>query len=387
MEAVKHCSTMATSTNETLFPTLGPIYQRFCLTLARLLRLVGRLFVGVSVRRLMVFVLVLGLLLGWYVRGVRIQQAAVAAIEATGGSVFYDSQNRNEGPNFYYKPFGLKWLFHPRTLSPKWLVGRIGFDYTGAVVSARLGPKADDATMVQVGQLDRLESLGLSGSSVTDAGLARLKGLTLLRDLNLGQTGITDAGLIHLRKLRGLRLVDLWKTQVTDEGVLRLQDALHELQIVRDEDHIWTSVSQRAMKDLDFARSQPLRVACHLLARRAQAEAQQGQGAEVIATANAICSLAANDKVSLLKLATACESCLHSLDYLDRQGLSVDGKDEVQDRLARHGIGALSRAVDLGVKNLSYPPFQSFWFLEQHPGYRRLEAKLGLPQSPHADTR
>ena len=154
-------SIMQTSPSESCSRPSGPIYQWLCLTLERLWRPIGRLFVAVSLRRLMVLVLVLGVLLGWYVRGVRIQQTAVAAIEATGGSVYYDSQNRNDGPNFYYKPFGLKWFFHPRDLSPKWLVDRLGFDYTGAVVNARLGPKADDATMVQVGRLDRLESLDL----------------------------------------------------------------------------------------------------------------------------------------------------------------------------------------------------------------------------------
>ena len=214
---------MQASSNETLFPTLGPLSQQLRLIVSRLWRPFGRLFVAVSLRRLMMFVLVLGAILGWYVRGVRIQQGAVAAIEATGGSVYYDSQNRNEGPNFYYKPFGLKWLFHPRDLSPKWLVDRIGFDFTGAVVSARLGPKADDATMVQVGQLDRLESLSLSGTRVTDAGLSHMQSLTLLRDLNLGETKITDAGLAHLKGLNELRALKLWKTQVSDDGVLQLE--------------------------------------------------------------------------------------------------------------------------------------------------------------------
>jgi hypothetical protein len=161
---------------------------------------------------------------------------------------------------------------------------------------------------------------------------------------------------------------------------------LHELQIARDEDLIWTSVSQRAMKDLVFARSPPIRLACNLLAQQAQAKAQQGQRSEVVET-NAICSLEARDKVSLLKLASTCESCLHSLDYLDQQRLTVDEKQAIQDRLARHGFAALCRAVDLGVKDLSYPPFHSFWFLGQQPGYWRLEAKLGLPPSPIAGGR
>ncbi|MGC8641180.1 MAG: hypothetical protein ACP5XB_15040, partial [Isosphaeraceae bacterium] len=317
---------MLTSANETLFPTLGPIYQRLCLGLARILRPVGRLFVGISLRRLMAFVLVLGVLLGWYVRSVRIQRAAVAAIEATGGSVFYDSQNRNEGPNFYYKPFGLKWLFSPRVLAPKWLVDRIGFDYTGAAVYARLGPKADDATMVQVGQLDRLESLGLSGTNVTDAGLVHLEGLTLLHDLRLDHTRITDAGLAHLKGLNELRTLDVANTHITDDGVLALQDALPWLQVLRDEDSALWSATSRAMNDLDFARSRPVRLACLLLAHRAEVEAHQGKKAELIATASALCELGASDKVSLAKVAIACTSCMHSLEFIHPTHMSAAEK-------------------------------------------------------------
>lgn len=391
---------MQTSANETMFPTLGPIYQRLCQVLARILRPIGRLFVGISIRRLLAFVLVLGLLLGWYVRGVRIQQAAVAAIQATGGSVTYDTQSLDELPIFHYKPFGLKWFFHPRELSPKWLVDRIGLDCTGAVVQAYLGPKADDETMVQVGQLDRLESLNLSGTSVTDAGLAHVKGLTLLRGLVLDHTKITDAGLAHLKGLKDLRRVILWKTQVSDEGVLQLEEALPLVQFMRDEDLAFYTDAPRAIKDLDFARSQPIRLACLLLASRAAVEAHRGQDGEFIATVNAICSLEASDKISLLKVAAACESCLESLESLGRPRpteltaeLTADEKQAIQERLARHGIAALARAVDLGVQRLSRPAssphagFSPYWLLEQYPGFREIEAKLRSTRPERAGNR
>jgi hypothetical protein len=372
---------MESSARDTLFPTLGPVYQRLRLVLAHLCRPFRQLYVAVSLRRLMVFVLVLGGLLGWYVRSVRVQRAAVVAIEQTTGSVFYDVQNRNDGYNFYYKPFGLKWLFDPRDLAPKWLVDRIGLDYTGAVVSAHLGHYADDDTMTQVGQLDRLESLGLGGTHVTDAGLVHLEGLTLLRDLNLGYTAISDAGLKRVRGLKELRVVDLWKTQVTDEGVLQLQDALPGLQILRDEDLAFGAAAPRAINDLKFARTQPIRLACLLLAHRADRAAHRGDKAGLLETANTICELEAADKISLLKVAAACASCLRSLELMRSADLPGGQKQVIEERLAGRGIAALKQAVDLGVKSLSHPPFFSYWPLSRYPGYAEIEARLG-PRAP-----
>jgi hypothetical protein len=340
----------------------------------------------------MVFVLVLGGLLGWYVRSVRIQQGAVAAIERTGGSVFYDVQNRNDGPIPYYKPFGLKWLFKPKDLAPKWLVDRIGLDYTGTVVNAHLGPAADDATMVHVGHLDRLEDLGLNGTKVTDAGLEHLKGLKLLRGLGLGETRISDAGLAQIKLLEKLRLVHLWETQVTDDGVLELQDALPWLQVVRDEDMAFSRTSPGARADIDYARAQPIRVACLLLEHRAWSAAQRGQPAETIASAKAVCTLEADDKVSLLKLAAACAMCLRSLDFIPISDPAFEQKPAIQEQLARHGIDALHRAVEHGLRKLPRSIQFSLWPLDTYPGYLEIEGKIksmpsGRSEVPSDDPR
>ena len=45
-----------------------------------------------SVRGLLVFVVAVGAVLGWAVRGARIQREAVKAIENNGGGAFYDWQ-------------------------------------------------------------------------------------------------------------------------------------------------------------------------------------------------------------------------------------------------------------------------------------------------------
>jgi hypothetical protein len=369
---------MQTATSSTLFPTLGPWYHRQVLRFAALCRPLRHLYRAVTLRRLMVFVLVLGGLLGWYVRSVRIQQAAVAAIEKTGGSVFYDVQNRNEGP-VHYRPFGLKWLFEPSDLAPKWLVDRIGLDYVGTVVSARLGPWGDDATMHFVSQLDRLEDLGLIGSQVTDAGLVQVKGLQLLRGLQLSQTQVSDIGLAYLKGMKELRLLGLWKTQVTDDGVLELQYALPQLQVIRDEDLDFSAAIPRAMADVNFARTQPIRVACQLMGHRAWSAAQRGERAEVIASAEAVCKLDANDKISLLRLASACASCLRSLDLVGSRDLTVKQKQAIEEQLARHGIAALRRAFDLGLRKPPESPQYSFWPLDRYPGFKELEKA----SSPH----
>ena len=90
----------------------------------------------------------------------------------------------------------------------------------------------------------------------------------------------------------------------------------------------------------------------------------------MIATADAICELWASDKVSLLKVASACASCIRSLDLIHSADLPDEEKKAIQDRLALHGIKVLGRAVDLGLKTLSRPPIHSFWPLDRYPGYQ-----------------
>jgi hypothetical protein len=216
---------------------------------------------------------------------------------------------------------------------------------------------------------------------VTDAGLVHLERLTLLRDLNLGYTRITDAGLTHLRGFQNLRTLELWKTQVTDEGVLKLQEALPDLQIFRDEDLAFGAAAPRAITDLEFARSQPIRLACLLLAHRSERMAHRQEKAELLATAQAICDLEASDKVSLLKIASACASCLRSLDTFPAAALTDQVKQVTEKRLAERGIAALARAVELGVKTLSRLPIESLWPLSRYPAYQALEANLGGPQA------
>jgi hypothetical protein len=366
-------------------------------------------------------VLVLGAWLGWFVRNARIQHDVVAAVQRAGGSVAYDIDWRNEGFNPYARPWTPMRLLDGKLWGTKWLIDHLGIDYFGSVVTVDLIPRrandplrANDATVALVGQLGRLDSLRLTGTAVTNAGLVHLKGLTGLRDLQLGNTQITDAGLAHLKGLTELRqlllfntpitdagldhlkdltslvLLDLSGTKVTDDGVIELervsslprsnitdprQRALRRamagvmIQVMRKEDSALYSAQPRALKDLDFALSQPIRLSCPLLSIRAQVMADRGQKAELIATCNAVCGLKADDKVSLLKLAQACAACIKSLDSHGMIALSSKERRELQERCADRGIAALTRAVELGLRSVPHLEDYRLTPLHGHPGF------------------
>jgi hypothetical protein len=177
-----------------------------------------RRYLRFSVRGLIVLVLVIAVVLGWYVRSVRIQRDAVAAIEKAGGLTFYNI---------------------PRTPVVSWhepsrwrtsVGGYIGIDYVGHVSHVtiaqitRTGNDADrQAALARVGDLGQLETLNLPGASVTDGDLARLDGLNRLQRLMLPSTQITDAGLEHLRRLTKLTQLNLKRTRVSDVGLVHLK--------------------------------------------------------------------------------------------------------------------------------------------------------------------
>jgi hypothetical protein len=334
----------------------------------------------ISLRTMMVLVLVFGGWLGWFVRRVQVQQDAVAAIKNAGGTVVYDLEWRNGGPNPYRTSWIPEWLGGDQAWMPNWMVRGAGVDYFGNVVEVSLIPTrandpraASDATLALVGQLGRLQGLRLNSTAITDAGLAHLAGVTELRDLQMGYTKISDAGLAHIKGLTGLRglyitntqisdaglaqlrgltnlgLLFVDKTRVTDDGVLALESALPGLHIYREEELSLSATLPRALKDLDFARSQPVRLASMLLSHRADAMANRGDTAELTATIDAVCHLEASDKVGLLKVAIACATCIRSLERYRGHALSETDCRALQQRCANRGIAALAAAIALGL--------------------------------------
>lgn len=153
-----------------------------------------------SVRSLVEIVLIVGGGLGWFIRRATVPRDAVRAIEAAGGTVRYDFQQKPSFP-FPSQPPG-----------PKWLVDRIGIDFFANVIDVSFrtarwntvvsAPPQNDAILADIGRLPRLEKLDASSVLVTDAGIAHLAGLTRLRSLEIqGTAELTDAGLVHLAGL------------------------------------------------------------------------------------------------------------------------------------------------------------------------------------------
>ncbi len=187
----------------------------------------------------MVFVLVVGSALGWFVRRARVQRDAVAAVKSIGGEAVYDfEESRGAG-----RPPGL----------PRWkrvIADALGIDFVSSVTSVNLyatGPESErESALACLGDFENLESAYLSGTgvtddvcarlratrnlqmlvlqstAVTDAGLANLESLTGLRSLVILHSGITDAGLVHLKGLTNLESLGIYGAQVTDAGLLHL---------------------------------------------------------------------------------------------------------------------------------------------------------------------
>jgi hypothetical protein len=346
-----------------------------------------RLFrVRLSLRALMFIVMLIAIWFGRYAISVRIQRDAVAAITQAGGSVTYDWE---WGTSF--NPDIIDPNEKPR--APKWLANLIGVDYVANVVSVNLSTpsakdanKADDATLAHVGRLGRLENLNLAGTAVTDAGMAHLKGLTSLRDLNLWNIQVGGAGLAHLKGLTNLRMLPLVGTRVTDDGVLELKRALPWLQILREEDVDFQKNIRFATSSLNFAQSQPIRLAWLLLVHRAKLMANRRDNTELIATLNALCDLEAIDKDRLRKLARARAECLDILEPDYSPGLSDSERQALRQRCTDRWFGALSRAIEQGFNDVSQLE-DDLWDagvlenLRNHPEFPKLVEKMNVNRS------
>ena len=164
-----------------------------------------------SVRLLMALVLVVGGWLGWYIRSVRLQATAVAAVKKTQGHIGYEWEYKDDQPIYGGKPW-----------APDWLVRGVSVDSVGSVVAVGMYHQGSDSDLAHIGHLKRLRSLNVIRATMTDDGLANLSGITGLRSLTLDGMPITDAGLMHLRLSR-LRWLKLGDTQITDASLRRLE--------------------------------------------------------------------------------------------------------------------------------------------------------------------
>jgi len=207
-----------------------------------------------SIRALMIFVLLLGGVLGWVVCLAHVQRDAIAAIRSGGGQVTYHWQLKT-------LPNGRVQFDPKRRLKvPKWALDYLGADYFGHVEHVELGPRNTDTVIKQVGELDKLRRLtffrgidlapvvsagieslpnngiarfqGLLGLFTKDfsappfngANLRYLKNMTRLEVLNLPEsTSLTDRDLKYLSKLTALSSLDLDDSHITDAGLVSLE--------------------------------------------------------------------------------------------------------------------------------------------------------------------
>jgi hypothetical protein len=338
--------------------------------------------IRLSVRALMLLILVFGCWLGWYMHRVQVQRDAVAAVMSAGGSVAYDWEWGRANSDI------MRTTGRPR--APRWLADRVGIDYIANVILVDLTARrsdlnqAGDETLARVRRLSHLKSLWLTNNTtITNAGLAQIKGLTALRSLHLDDTLVSDAGLAHLKGMRQLETLSLSGSRVTDNGVLDLERALPSVQIHREEEMAFGKNLAAAIDDLDFARTQPIRLASWLLAERAKAVAANVDNAEFIATIDALCGLEANDPLSLIKLAQARAGCVGITDPFFSPHLSTSERQSLKQRCADSAIAALSLAVDLGYDNLPHLENERSmgvirWNLRDHPDYPKLVGRMKM---------
>lgn len=191
-----------------------------------------------SLRTLLVVILLLSVLLGWFalkLRQAERQRRAVEAIRKAGGTVFYDYQFHEESGT----TTGVR-----ESPVPAWLRELIGEDFFASVAgvgfhdpewsaSDSRPTTVDDADAVleHVAGLTGVVCLRLYANQVTDVGMEHLRGLTRLRYLDLSYTQVTDAGLEHLKGLTELGLLQLHGTDVTEEGSEELRKALPDCHI------------------------------------------------------------------------------------------------------------------------------------------------------------
>ncbi len=132
------------------------------------------------------------------------QRQAIAAVEKSGGYVFYDYQISRyvliDSPDWENPPPG-----------PKWLRDLLGDDFFARVVVAQ----------------------SIRGE-VTDSDLEPIKQLSDLRMLEIGDTGVTDDAVGILKGLTKLEYLGIGGTKITESSERALQQVLPKCQISRD---------------------------------------------------------------------------------------------------------------------------------------------------------
>ena len=200
-----------------------------------------------SLRTLLVFVTVCGILFGWIasvVKRIHDQRKVVSRIQNLGGFVGYDYQYCDgqfvrdaspRGPQLLRLVLGddafarveQVSFIHDATLTPA------DFEAFNNLPQLRCldlsGWKVDDEGLRRMSAIRNLRDLALSGDKISNDGLDGLRSLTTLRGLSLSDTRITMNGLAQLPFASQLQYLTLYGATVTDSTLENL-DALTHLE-------------------------------------------------------------------------------------------------------------------------------------------------------------
>jgi formylglycine-generating enzyme required for sulfatase activity len=170
-----------------------------------------------SLKSLLVFTTIVGLLIGIVVVPVqwaRQQWGAIQALRDLGWVVTCD----------------------PTPSGPAWARNVFGDEMFHNAVAVDSPPGASDDEMEHLGHMPELERAYISGEKVTDVGVSRLAGFPKLKTVCLSGTSVGDEGARQLERLENLEQLYLTETKVTDEGVRELEHALPGCKIWRLEE-------------------------------------------------------------------------------------------------------------------------------------------------------
>ena len=145
----------------------------------------SRRWLQISLRGALTVFTLLGLFFGWYANRAWRQNLAVVAIRAQGGRVWYSSEETSENLPPRPAPF---------------LAHYLGLDFVDSAVKVDfIGQEFDDADVLLLNDLPRLEQLQLHQTRITGSTFERVRTLRMVKRLRTNYTPLTDNAIAHFR--------------------------------------------------------------------------------------------------------------------------------------------------------------------------------------------
>lgn len=192
--------------------------------------------IRITVGMLMLLMVPLALWFAHVTNRARIQRAAIAAFEKSGGlgSVTFGRAGHFIGQSEYDRP---PWW--QRVVGPEYFREIYGVEIINEEEHVDLSFLRDlpelrslnllwtsgcsDEALRSLGSMRHLKSLTLSSTGAGDVALEYIEPLRELQWLDLDDTRVTDAGLKHLKGMTQLQRLSLRNLDISDEGMAQLQ--------------------------------------------------------------------------------------------------------------------------------------------------------------------